>query len=66
MRTCLAVVHKEGDVCVARCPEHGTTSQGRTVEIAVDGLREATELYLEEFPAPPSPRFYVTTFEVDG
>lgn len=66
MRTCLAVIHKEGDLYVAQCPELGTTSQGGTIEAAVDSLREATELYIEEFPAPASPRCYVTTFDVDG
>ena len=31
-------------------PETGTTTQGETVEEALLNLREATELYLEEFP----------------
>ena len=30
--------------------ETGTTSQGETIEGAMASLREATELYLEEFP----------------
>jgi predicted RNase H-like HicB family nuclease len=58
-----AVVHKEDDLYVARCPEVGTVSQGDSIESAVDNLREATELYLEEFPQAGSPRSYVTTFE---
>jgi len=33
---------------VAFNPETGTTSQGRTVEQALQNLKEATELYLEE------------------
>lgn len=33
-------------------PETGTTSQGETIEEALANLREATELYLEEFPLP--------------
>jgi predicted RNase H-like HicB family nuclease len=44
------VLHKEGDLYVAECPEVGTVSQGKTIEEAVDNLKEATELYLEEFP----------------
>ena len=28
-----------------------TASQGETIEAALDNLREATEVYLEEFPA---------------
>jgi predicted RNase H-like HicB family nuclease len=35
---------------VAYNPETGTGSQGETVEEAVANLREAVELYLEEFP----------------
>jgi len=31
-------------------PETGTTTQGDTVEEALANLREATELYREEFP----------------
>jgi predicted RNase H-like HicB family nuclease len=45
-------------------PETGTTSQGETIEEAVANLREATELYLEEFPLPVSGRSLITTFEV--
>ena len=50
MRVFTAILHKEEDVYVAECPEVGTVSQGRTVEEAVANLKEATELYLEEFP----------------
>ncbi len=35
---------------VALNPETGTTTQGETVEEALSNLREATELYREEFP----------------
>lgn len=49
-RTLTAVIHKEGDLYVAECPEVGTASQGTTIEEAVANLKEATELYLEEFP----------------
>jgi predicted RNase H-like HicB family nuclease len=31
-------------------PETGTTTQGETAEEALMNLREARELYLEEFP----------------
>jgi predicted RNase H-like HicB family nuclease len=35
----------------------GTASQGETIEEAIANLKEATELYLEEFPIPEtSPR----------
>jgi predicted RNase H-like HicB family nuclease len=48
--TYAVIVHKEGDLYVAECSEVGTASQGKTVEEAMVNLREATELYLEEFP----------------
>lgn len=35
---------------VAFNPETGTTTQGENVEEALTNLREASELYLEEFP----------------
>lgn len=49
MSSFTAVVHKEEDMYVAECPEVGTVSQGETLEEAVNNLKEATELYLEEF-----------------
>lgn len=49
---------------VAFNPETGTTTQGETVEEALNNLREATELYLEEFPLDISGRSLLTTFEV--
>ena len=59
-----AVVHKEEDMYVAECPEVGTISQGKTLEEAVHNLKEATELYLEEFPIQEKERSFITTFEV--
>ena len=64
MVTLTAVVHREEDVYVAECPEVGTASQGETIEEAVDNLKEATELYLEEFPLEKDEKSFVTTFEV--
>lgn len=49
---------------VALNPETGTTTQGETVEEAVANLREATALYLEEFPLVARGRPVVTTFSV--
>jgi predicted RNase H-like HicB family nuclease len=46
-------------------PETGTTTQGETVEEALANLREATELYLEEFPLATSGQPLLTTFEVE-
>ncbi|HIE27951.1 TPA: type II toxin-antitoxin system HicB family antitoxin [Candidatus Poribacteria bacterium] len=59
-----AVIHKEEDLYIAECPEVRTVSQGYTVEEAVANLKEATELYLEEFPLPEASQPLLTTFEV--
>ena len=59
-----AVMHKEDDTYIAECPEVGTYSQGSTIEEAVDNLKEATELYLEEFPIEKPVKSIITTFEV--
>lgn len=64
MQTYTAVVHKEGALYVAQCPEVGTASQGESIEEAISNLQEATELYLEEFPMEQSFRPILTTFEV--
>ena len=45
-----ALVWREEDMYVAREVATGVTSQGRTVEEALENLREALELYLEEAP----------------
>ena len=51
---------------VAYNPETGTTTQGETVKEALANLREATELYLEEFPLTHYARPLLTTFQVPG
>jgi predicted RNase H-like HicB family nuclease len=49
---------------VALNPETGTTTQGETVPEALSNLREATELYLEEFPLTRAGQPLLATFEV--
>jgi len=64
MQSFTAVLHKEEDMYVAECPEVGTVSQGKTIDEAVSNLKEATELYLEEFPVKEKRKTWLTTFEV--
>jgi predicted RNase H-like HicB family nuclease len=45
-------------------PETGTMTEGETVEEALANLREATAVYLEEFPLQSGGPPLVTTFEV--
>ncbi|MBN4054813.1 type II toxin-antitoxin system HicB family antitoxin [Nitrospira defluvii] len=63
-KTYTAILHKDEDMYVAECPEVGTVSQGSNIDEALANLKEATELYLEEFPAPEVEKPLLTTFEV--
>ena len=47
---------------VALNPETGSTAQADTVEGAIANLKEATSLYLSEFPIPAPGHPPVTTF----
>ena len=64
-QTFTAVIHKEEKFYVADCPEVGTVSQGTTLEEALENLKEATELYLSEFPLPNKSITLLTTFEAE-
>ena len=64
MATFSAIIDKEEDMFIAKCPEVGTISQGKTIEEAIKNLQEATELYLEEMPIKATFKPLFTTFEV--
>ncbi len=64
METYTAIIQKDEDMYVATCSELGTVSQGATIEEAVNNLKEATELYLEEFPQEEKEAPFLTTFEI--
>lgn len=51
-KTLTAIAHREEDMYIAECPEIGTVDQGANIEEALANLKEATRLYLEEFPLP--------------
>ena len=59
--TFTAVMHKEGALYVAECPEVGTVSQGNSIEEAIANLKEATGTLLRvparEFGAAVGYRF---------
>ncbi|MEK6859831.1 MAG: type II toxin-antitoxin system HicB family antitoxin [Nanoarchaeota archaeon] len=61
-----AILIKEEDMYIAKCPEVGTISQGHSIEEALENLKEATELYLEEFPLKIGERSLLTTFEIQN
>ena len=64
MQLTAVLMHADEGGFVALNPETGTTTQGETVDEAVDNLREATALYLEEFGLTPHEAPLVTTFTV--
>lgn len=64
METFTAILHKEEEMYVAECPEVGTFSQGNSIDEALANLKEATKLYLEEFPIKRTSKSLLTTFEV--
>ena len=47
-----AIIRKGEKQFVALCPEVDVVSQGFTVEEAVNNLKEAVELYIEEIGMP--------------
>lgn len=52
MKQLTAVIRKENKWFVAENPETGVTSQGKTEREALESLKEAVSLYLEEAEAP--------------
>lgn len=49
---------------MAQNPETGSTTQGDSIDEALANLREATALYLEEFPEFKSVPALLTTFDL--
>ena len=63
-----AIIRKGEKQFVALCPEVDVVSQGYTVEEAVENLKEAVALYLEETGEPEqysSQDTFVVKFEVN-
>lgn len=67
MRTLFnAVVMYEGSGYVAKCPENSVSSQGKTIEEALDNLKVALALFYEdERPPTSSTHALLTTVEVE-
>ena len=63
--TAVLLPDREGGF-TAMNPETGTTTQGDSIEDALANLKEATELYLEEFPLEPYGQPLVTMIEVSA
>ena len=50
MKRLTAIIQPEGTGFVSLCPELDIASQGDTVELATNNLREALELFFETAP----------------
>lgn len=61
-KTFTVVITKEEEMYIAECPEVGTVSQGSTIDEAINNIKEATELYLEEFPQQKQEEKPIITF----
>jgi predicted RNase H-like HicB family nuclease len=64
MELTAVLTHAEEGGFIALNPETGTTTQGASVEEAIANLREATALYLSEFPLPAAGHPLITMFTV--
>lgn len=52
MRSFTAIIRKGEKQFVALCPDVDVVSQGKTVEEALENLKEAVELHIEEMGVP--------------
>ena len=57
-------VQKDDDLYVAKCLENSVASQGKTIDEAMENLREALSLYYEDEQLPTFSQTFVTTLEV--
>ena len=60
-----AVIAREDAYFVATCLENNVASQGKSIEEALENLKEAVALFYEGETAPPrkNEHIYITTFE---
>lgn len=64
--TLSAVIHRKGDVWMARCPEVGTMGKGATHEEALAELKKITAKYLQKFELPQDYEpVRIVTFELE-
>jgi predicted RNase H-like HicB family nuclease len=59
------IVQKEESWYVSKCPENNVASQGKTIEEALNNLREAVALYYEDEKSEiEEKQIFLTTIEV--
>ena len=58
------IVQKDEDWYVAKCIDNNIASQGKTIEEAMQNLKEALELYMQNEKPDKPKEIFVTTLEV--
>jgi len=58
------IVQKEEKWYVAKCLDNNIASQGKTIEEALENLKEALELYAQSEEAEVPKQMLITTLEV--
>jgi predicted RNase H-like HicB family nuclease len=53
-------IQKEEEWFVAKCLENSVASQGKTMDEAIDNLKEAVSLFYEDEKMPALPQTFVT------
>ena len=57
-------IHQEDNWYVAKCLENSVASQGKTMDEAMENLKEALTLYFENEAPPVYSQTFVTTLQV--
>ena len=57
-------IQQEDDWYVAKCLENSVASQGKTMDEAMENLKEALMLYFEDEAPPVYSQTFVTTLQV--
>ena len=60
----IIAIQQEENWYVAKCLENSVASQGKTMEEAIDSLREAISLFYEDETPPSFSQTFVTSMEV--
>ena len=58
------IIQKEEEWYVAKCIDNNVASQGKTIEEALENLKEAIELYYQDEPPIQPKQLLITTLEV--
>ena len=58
------MIQKEEEWYVAKCLDNNVASQGKTIEEALNNLKEALQLYLQNEEIVQPKETYLTTLEV--